>query len=394
MKEHTSKSNWGWWAAGLAAGATAGLSLTPQGRNALTTALLLFNIIPDCPFRPLDFLTRAPIEEEVKFRLRDGREMSADFYRPSHQKHAAVLLIHGVAALGKRDLRLVNIARTLARDGFTVFVPDFISIKELNIKPSDIDEVKQAFAYLIRDPKIYIHKVGVMGFSYSATLGALLANDRAFRDKVAFVGFFGGFYSAKNMLKYLTTGTFEYDSKTYHRKPDEYSRNVFALNLVKYLKRQSDKEILLKYHKKFEKHQKPSQSDKREFGKLSDDGMAVLNLLLNEDGKRFDELFSMLPGYIKRITDQISLEDEKLDIRARVLIGHGTRDPQMPWTEPQRFYDALPDKKNAHLELLGFFTHVNVKLPPFSFKSLFSFYLPEVRNIFSFVYDFLWQARV
>jgi dienelactone hydrolase len=259
--------------------------------------------------------------------------------------------------------------------------------------PSDTDEAVAAFQYMQTDPKIEKNKVGIIGFSYSAAVALAAAADPLIANQVKYVGSFGGFYDGENELKYITTGYFEYQGILYHQKVDDYSRHVFAFNLANYTENKNDTAILTPLLDKIEKDLALDKNEREKISQLSPEGKTVYNLLVNRDQNQFAELYQKLPESIRDTIEILSPKNFIANIKARLLIAHGQKDPQIPQTESQLLYDSIQNKSNAHLALLGTFTHVDVKLPNLTFVSFFNFYLPEFFKLQSFIYDFLWQTR-
>jgi hypothetical protein len=97
-----------------------------------------------------------------------GRQHTGDLYLPGEGVlEAGIVLVPGAVPQGKDDPRLVALALTLARARFAVLAPDLPGFRALQIRPTDVRKVADAFAYLASRPDLACGgRVGLFGFSY------------------------------------------------------------------------------------------------------------------------------------------------------------------------------------------------------------------------------------
>lgn len=108
-----------------------------------------------------------------------------DLYRPVSNPQAGIVLVPGVAELGRDDPRLVSFAGALARSGFLVLVPEIGSLRELKVQPEDARSVADAFLYLRSRPELSEScRSGIAAFSYAAGPAVLAAMQPELRDEV------------------------------------------------------------------------------------------------------------------------------------------------------------------------------------------------------------------
>ena len=67
-----------------------------------------------------------------------------DLYMPAGQVRAAMVLVPGAAVLGRDEPRLKALARTFARAGFAVLVPELPEVRRLALSRADADRVAAA----------------------------------------------------------------------------------------------------------------------------------------------------------------------------------------------------------------------------------------------------------
>lgn len=302
-------------------------------------------------------LTRDPLIEEVEFQGRE-RIIEADLYRPAdEEKHSAVLLNHGVVDTGKKDFRLVSLAKTLARAGFVVLVPAFERMKEFKVGPKDIEEIVESFQYLLTLPCTLPQKAGMIGFSYGAGPTLLAATRPEIKSKVKFLVSFGGYYDLKNVIKFITTGYYEHQGYIEYQRPQEYGKEVFLLSNLDLLENENDREILKNIFARTV-YARENRFDSL-VKKLTPGGKGVFDLLTNKDPSQVEELLANLNPKIKRYIAELSPEGALRDLEAYLLIAHGNPDQLIPYTESLKLVEAIEDKKKVHLAILDIYTHVD-----------------------------------
>ena len=80
-------------------------------------------------------------------------------------------------------------------------------------------------------------------------------------------------------------------------------------------------------------------------------------------------------------------------LRAYLIIGHGTTDPLIPYTESLRMANAAPDRSRVHLAILRLFGHVDPSTKRFAAMEFLTVYLPSVAEFYYLVYDLLNQQN-
>lgn len=369
----------------------------PQIRLGTFAALLLWDLLDQqnvhAPDRgALAWVTRSPSVEILE--IPRGKEpIAADLYIPADgDKRAAILLTHGVIETGKGDPRLVRFARSLARSGFVVLVPDLKGMKSFRILMSDVDDIVYSFRYLASlKEKVDATKMGLMGFSYAAGPTFLAAADPSIAREVKFVVSFGGYYDPIDVIRFITTGYYEYGSERGFIKPEPYGKWVFFMNNLEYVESESDRKLLKVI---FEKEEKQKREEALPLlGKLTPQGRSLHELLINEDPKRVDELVKRIDPRVQEYLKKLSMAPVIPKLHAYLLIGHGTTDPLIPYTESLRLADAVKDKSKVHLSILTLFAHVDPSKRGFSAKEYLTVYLPSMVRFYYLIYDLLSQQR-
>jgi fermentation-respiration switch protein FrsA (DUF1100 family) len=103
---------------------------------------------------------------------------------------------------------------------------------------------------------------------------------------------------------------------------------------------------------------------------------------------------ALVQGIDPRMQDylrRLSLAPVIPSIDAYFLIGHGSTDSLIPYTESLRLAEAVPNKEKAHLAILKLFTHVDPSRKSYSWKEFMTVYLPSMLRFYYLIYDLLSQ---
>jgi dienelactone hydrolase len=368
-----------------------------QIRLGTITALFLWDLLDEttvhAPGRgALSWVTSAPSVRQVEIPRR-GDKIAADLYHPQGQKqHAAILLTHGIIEAGKDDPRLIRFAHSLARAGFVVLVPELRGMKSFRILFSDVDDIVASVHYLASlKGLVDERKMGLMGFSYAAGPTLMGAADSSIRDQVKFLVSFGGYYDPVNVIRFITTGYYEYGDEKGFLQPEPYGKWVFFMNNVDYVESERDRKVLREI---FEKEAKQATTDIAPLlTGLSPKGRSLYELLVNEDPHRVEDLVKRIDPRVQSYLQKLSMAPLIPSIRAYLIIGHGSTDPLIPYTESLRLADAVQDKSRVHVAILRLFAHVDPARKGFSTKEFLTVYLPSMLQFYSLVYDLLSQQN-
>lgn len=366
----------------------------PHIRLGVLTALFLWDLLDEATVRAphrgtLAWVTPSPSVKRLRI-SRQGAKIAADlYYLPDERKRAAILLTHGIIEEGKDDPRLIRFAHSLARSGFVVLVPELRGMKSFRILLSDVDDIVLSFRHLASLGMVDEKKMGLLGFSYGAGPTFMAAVDPSIRQRVKFLVSFGGYYDPVNVIRFITTGYYEYRDERGFLRPEPYNKWVFFMNNVDYVESERDRRLLREI---FEKEAKGKGGETEALIRsLDSQGRALYELLVNADSGRVDELIRKIDPGVRDYFERLSMARVIPLVNAYLLIGHGSTDPLIPYTESLRLADAVQDKNKVHLAILRLFTHVDPARKGFSAKEFLMVYLPSMVKFYYLVYDLLSQ---
>ncbi|HEY9857313.1 MAG TPA: hypothetical protein V6D05_16325 [Stenomitos sp.] len=303
--------------------------------------------------------TPTPSRRLIAYQVQ-GRPYQGDLYRLEAAPQAGIVLVAGAAEKGKDDPRLVALAYTLARVRFAVLVPDLKDMRELKVRPSDIQEVADAFSYLADQPELSPGgRAGIGAHSYSVGPALLAAMEPRLRDRVRFVQGVGGYYDTTNVVTFFTTGWFRENAAQPWRymEPNTYGKWVFALSNVD-LVRPPDRDLLTRMAVRRIKDPKAPIADLAD--KLGPEGRSVYDLLANTDPNRVSTLIMRLPADIRSAMAVLDLSTRDFStLHARLILIHGEDDNIIPYTESLHLDHAVPPGQ-ARLYLIHGLRHVEL----------------------------------
>lgn len=287
-------------------------------------------------------VTPAPSEKLVKWTDGEG-----DLYRPAGEVRGAMVLVPGAAVLGRDEPRLKALARTFARAGFAVLVPELPEVRRLRLSRADAERVASALRHLgMREEGV---PLGVAALSYAVApaIIAVLQDDLA--PRVGFVVGIGGYRDAESVIRFVTTGTFRPrgESREHRREPSGYARWAFLVANAGRLDNPGDAYLLeeigrLRFHDR-------NADISRQVAELGDQGRAVLALVENRDPDAVTRLIQALPEGVRHEIDGLNLALYDLSkLSGHLILVHGRTDPMVPYSESQ---DLAVAASRAHVSL-------------------------------------------
>jgi hypothetical protein len=264
---------------------------------------------------------------EYPARWSDGE---GDVYAPASRVRAAMVLVPGAAVLGRDELRLQALARTFARAGFVVLVPELPEVRRLALSRVDADRVASAIRQLREwQPG---QPLGVAAVSY-AVAPAVIA---ALETDPAFVVVVGGYRDSEAAIRFVTTGAFRTldDAREFRVAPNHYGRWAFLLANAGRLDDPNDAHTLQTIA--MTRFRDPAADVGPLAGTLGPQGQAVLALVENRDPDAVAGLIAALPERVRREIDALNLALYDLSkLHSHLILVHGHSDPLVPYSESQ-----------------------------------------------------------
>ncbi len=313
-----------------------GLLLLPQTRVGLKTLGAALNLlVPQGNWRPLQWLTRAPLRQQEVIKSINGRSLTIFLFEPAgaaRQARNALLIYTPLIGPGPEDPRLVNLASTFARAGFVAAIP-WRGEEQQIITPQDVDDVVSTALFLKNNPQWRVERLGLMGLSYGNGPVIVAAADPRLKESVSFVVSFAGYFDILNAAHFVQSGEFSYEEARGNLAPDPYAKEI-------------------------------------------------LNKTLNHYGIAPEKLFESAKfGELRRALSPAQFIDQ---LKAEFFILHSTDDRYIPYTESLRLRDALLGRVPVNFALTTIFEHGDYK--KLTWGNLRGAYLPTALDFYKFLY--------
>ena len=356
--------------------------LTHPGRVAVKTLLLLPDMFPTSPLRPLTWLTGPPRFEEVAFDYPAGH-IDADVYLPAEgDQHGALILLLGAVGFPRRDPSLVRFADGLSRAGAVVLIPESSNLAQGVITAGDVEGLLQVVGHLRTRPDVDPTRIGFLGFSVGGSVALLTATDERGRQQVAFVNAFGSYYDATELLSDVASHTILVDGQTQPWEPADLTIWVFSKQVIAALPDEHDRDVL---SRAFLDKQAEALA---ELDTLSSDGRLVLELLEGVSRERAEAILAVLPPSVGAKLASIS-PSQRLDLlQAHLYVMHDRADSYIPYTESRHLAAAAPPGTLQAYEEFDLFAHVMPDRPldaPIFVRELLKLYRQAWRMCLEFL---------
>ncbi len=257
-----------------------------------------------------------------------------DIYIPSRPARAAMVLVPGAAVMGRDEPRLQALARTFARAGFVVLVPELPEVRRLALSRKDADRVASALRQLRKwQPSV---PLGVAAVSYAVAPAMIAAIEDDIAPALSFVLAIGGYRDAESVIRFVTTGAYrpQGDGRELRAEPNSYGRWAFVLANAGRLDSPRDSHLLQEIARR--RYSDRTADISRLASELGPQGRAVLALVENGDPDAVRGLIAGLPETIWREIDGLDLALYDLSkLRGHLILVHGRGDPLVHYSESQ-----------------------------------------------------------
>ncbi len=328
-------------------------TLTPGGRTTTKSLLLLPNLIPGAPVRPINWVTRTPERMEVSFADDEGT-WTGDLYVPATKgPHPAIIVSLGVTPGGRDDPRIRRLGDGIARMGAVALIPYSDNLNEKRVTPRGIDFLVAAFRHLERHPDVDRERIGFLGVCVGSSLSLLATQDSRINTRVDFVNFFGGYYNLEELIASVATESFEDGGQTVPWKVDRLTKEVVRLRAIDLVDAEAEREML---RRNIIHHQALTEP---ELAGLSPTGVLVQRLFETEDLDEARRLIGKFPDGARATLRALSPDNNLGGIRARVYLMDDSRDRLIPYTHTRELAEAL-DGDYARHSKFSIFTHADL----------------------------------
>ncbi len=317
-----------------------------QERSIFKSALLLTEVLPQVPIKPLSLIGETIREEHTVYGGADPA-LSGDLYLPSGAgPYGAILIYLGIASPAD-DPYAQALVRGLAKQGIIVLVHQSGRMEAGIIDPSEIEGIVQAVRYLHERPEVDGERIGILGFSVGAGLALRAAADPRIRDDIAFIHSFGGYFDAANVLGAVTTEQVLVRGEAEPWVPDPLAASLFQHALLATVENEAERAQL----------QAALTGDGEAPADLSQRGRTLLALYANEDPRLTREILNGDPTLVGWLRD-ISPAPAMQDVSARLYVAHDHADAFLPYSESLHLAEAAKEHTTVVFRSFVLFAHL------------------------------------
>jgi fermentation-respiration switch protein FrsA (DUF1100 family) len=290
---------------------------------------------------------------------RDGRHHLADRHLPADRPpRATLVLLHGFTAEGRREPRLMHFARTMARAGFAVLVPELDGLRSLAVGIEDAADIGAALRHeLDARAGTDCRPVGVMALSFAVGPALIAALAPEVRERIDFVVAVGGYYDLDAAITYATTG---FDPLSGRNGVPQAAEGRWWLlqSQAARLTDPAERALLGELARRHLAAPDPEVDDL--LARLGSEGRALHVLTANTDPQQVATLIAALPAGIRTSLKELDLARRPFtELRARLLLIHGSADPVIPVSHSRLLRERFGPER-ARLFVANGLEHVDV----------------------------------
>jgi len=289
--------------------------------------------------------------------------ISYDIYSPQKDAKKVLLLAHGMSKAGKNGNELVHFAKTLARAGIIVFVPENRGVADFRLGRSEVNDMRTSIDKMI---ELFPDKrKGIMTFCYGNGV-VVAALDGGRREKLDYIVLWGSYANYKDVMMFNLTGFYIVGNNRLYAEPDDGVRGHYIDFLVP-----------------AEKKDVRTAIGNRSAAGLNREDTAIYDFITNRNYRKYDYYYARLPGGYRAWGNEMSVENRIKDIKCNVLFIHSKHDTIIPYYETVKLY-GLCGSKHKELFLPDLFEHFD----PMNLKGIRADELFNVKGLITY-YRFL-----
>jgi dipeptidyl aminopeptidase/acylaminoacyl peptidase len=352
---------------------------TRSVRAVARTTTFFLKVFPMLPSQPVDWVTKAPVVQKVKYPSSHG-PVEADLYRPATGgPHPAILVSLGVVPFGVDHPQVPVLGKALARAGFATLLYWSPAMRDFRLDTEDLENIPLAYDWLVKQPYVDPARSGILGTCVGGAFGLMAAAHPLIRDRVAFVSAYAPFSSMSTFARDIASATVSTEDGLRLWRVDPLTRKVFVHSVTGFLE-QGEAEPLRSAFAEGNGHLEDCN--------LSEDGRAVYSLLTALDREEAETALQSLPASMQARLTALSPLNYLRDIRAPLIVLlHDRGDQVVPVGESRRLVAALNGRAGVHYTEMGF-QHLDPVKAKLSLPGL----VRELSRMFSAVYPLFRQS--
>jgi hypothetical protein len=348
-------------------------------RTAAEAAIFFLKVFPMLPSRPVDWVTKPPSIEKVRYPTRSG-QAEGDLYRPSTGcPFPGIVVCLGVVPFGVDHPQVPVLGNALARSGFAALLYWSPAMRDFRLDPEDVENIALAYDWLIEQPYVDPARSGLFGTCVGGAFALMAAASPLIRNRVGFIGAYAPYSSMWTFARDVASATRSCGNGREPWQVDPLTRKVFVHSFTALLEPGEAERLRIAFT---DESRLPDGCD------LSADGQAVYALLTAQDADEAEAALYHLPPIMQERLTAMSPLNYLKDIHAPLIVVlHDRGDQVVPVGESRRLLSALAGRAGVHYTEMQF-SH----LDPVKGKLPFLRLVRELGKFFLAVYPLFQQA--
>jgi dienelactone hydrolase len=343
------------------------------------TVIFFLKVFPMLPSRPIDWVTKPPLIEKVRYPARFG-PAEGDVYRPSTGgPHPGIVVCLGVVPFGVDHPQVPILGKALARAGFVALLYWSPAMRDFRLDPDDVENIALAYHWFIEQPYVDSTRSGLLGTCVGGSFALMAAATPLIQDRVAFISAYAPFSSMWTFARDIASATRSCGEGREPWRVDPLTRKVFVHSLAAWLEPSEAKRFRSAF---------ANESGHFDGRGLSADGQAVYSLLTAPDEDQAEIALHRLSAAMQERLAALSPMNCLKDIHAPLIVLlHDHGDQVIPVGESRRLFSALAGHAGVHYTEMQF-SH----LDPVKGKLPFLRLVRELGKFFLAVYPMFRQV--
>ena len=287
-------------------------------------------------------------------------KFNTDIYIPANKiPRGTILLVHGMAPMGKNDPRMIDFGYNLADCGYRTIIPQFDSIANFIFDSNDEKKISEVVQCIYNSKELSCSKkIGIMTASYSGTLSLMAASDKKTSECISSLFVMGSFLQISSIFEHL----FEKNNG------NDYGRFIAMKN---YFLTNKMKNIKLSHAMDLSARVLSSGKGKtllaKHINSMKSSDRKLFEMLTHEPQFRKDMILKNSTA-LKQLYTEFNIKDKIQNIKSSVVLLHGSSDPVVPSSQSLLLGEKLCSSNIENRVLITpLITHAN---PQFGISSI------------------------
>ena len=244
----------------------------------------------------------------------------------------AVVFLNGVTQRGRFHPTVRKLARSLARAGYLVAVPDVPGVRRGTLTASTLAGTDAVVAAVCGRRDVRGGRVALFGVSVGGSLALLAAEDPQLSSRVRVVAALAPYTNLADVVRIATTSSYVRNGMLHRYTSKPFAALVAARSLAAALPRGLDRSLLLQRLEAVpdNSHDPLAALRRLDARRLRPVARTLVRLLTNRDPERFHTLYVALPERIRRTVTLLSPLAGASRLHARVMIASAPHDKYFP----------------------------------------------------------------